>query len=381
MLSVRRKLAALALAGALLVTGCGSRPSTQAPAPAPAASAGSQVAPAAPATPDLAELAKKEGKVVLFTPAKGDWTTRLGQMFKARHGIDVEIVYAGSTQIFNRLRAEKDAPTGDVWMGAGGIIPFLVASKEGLLEPYRIPAVDGWTVPEKAGELVLRDPNWAFTGAYILGLGWAYNPKKTKPEQIPPLEAFADAQWKNQIEMSDPAASGTAVLFIMSVLQKYIDAGKGEEAGWEFLKKFAANSKRFTESGGAPSADVGKGDVLIGLAFDQQAYLLKHKQEPVEWYLPQNTPVLIDPMALVRKAPHPNAGKLLMQFILSREAQEMMSLSGQNVPMRTDVKWFPENTYNFEAYAKNAMKLNLDWMRDNFDRVVQRWRNEIATRK
>ena len=364
------RLCSVLTLAAVLITGCGGSDTSKQPASADSKGA---------VAPTLVELAKKEGKVVVFSPSKGALMDNMAATFKKKYGIDVENVYAGSTQIINRIRAEKDNPTGDVWVGAGGIIPFLVAKKEGVLEPY---AIQGYKVPETAGEIVLRDKDHFFNAAWILTLGWTYNTQKGKPGDIPAdLSGFLDPKWKNQVEMSDPAASGTAVLFIMSEIQKFRNAGKPEAEAWDLLKKFAAQVKRFPESGGGPSADVAKGDVAAGLAFDQQAYLMKGKKEPVDWVLPKNTPVVIDPAGIIKKAPHPNAAKLYMEFLLSMEGQELVAKDGPFLSVRPDVKLSPLFNNTFEDYAKNALKLDLNWLEANFDSVQQKWRTEVAAKK
>jgi iron(III) transport system substrate-binding protein len=367
---INRLFALLTLA-VVLISGCGGAAKNTAQPAAPAQGN----APAA-AAPSLEELAKKEGKVVVFSPSKGALMDNMGIEFKKKYGIEVENIYLGSTQIINRLRAEKDNPTGDVWVGAGGIIPFLVGKKEGVLEPYK---VTGYDFPEKNGEIVMRDKDNYFHGAWILTLGWAYNTQKGTPADVPAnFSDFFDPKWKNQVEMADPAASGTAVLFIMSHILKYKDAGKTEDQAWADLKKFTANVKRFPESGGGPSQDVSKGDIKVGMAFDQQTYLLKAKKEPVEWVLPQNTPVVIDPAGLVAKAPHQNAAKLYLEFLASKEGQTLVANDGPYMPVRPDVPPAALFTHTLADYAKNAQKLDLDWLVNNFDAVQQRWRTEIA---
>ncbi|HWI62487.1 MAG TPA: extracellular solute-binding protein [Symbiobacteriaceae bacterium] len=371
-MTLKRCMAALLSVILLLgLFGCGSK-ETEKPQATP------QATPEAKA-PSLEELAKKEGKVTVLSPSKGDVMTKIGEGFKAKYGIEVENIYMGSTQIINKIRAEKDNPTGDVWIGAGGIIPFLVAKKDGLLDPYEI---KGYKYPEKAGEIVLRDSEHYFSGAWVLTLGWGYNTTKVKPADVPnDFTGFLDPKWKNQVEMADPAASGTAVLFIMSEILKYKAAGKTEDQAWADLAKFAAQVKRFPESGGGPSQDASKGDILVGMAFDQQTYLLKAKKETIDWVLPNNTPVLIDPMGLVKKGPHPNAGKLFMEYVASTEVQQIIATDGPYLPVRSDVKLNPVFNHTFDDYSKKAMKLDLAWLAENFDRVQQKWRTDIATKK
>ena len=133
------------------------------------------------------------------------------------------------------LKGQKDNPKADVWYGGGGIVPFMTATEEGLLEPY-VPA--GYEeMPVERGNLILRDKDFHWTGMCIIALGFAYNPQILSAEEIPKTwDDLVDPRYRGMIEMWDPGVSGTAMLFLGSTLMRAKNEGRGEEAGWDYLK-------------------------------------------------------------------------------------------------------------------------------------------------
>lgn len=209
----------------------------------------------------------------------------------------------------------------------------------------------------------------------MLALGWAYNTQKLQDADVPAaMEEYGAAKWKNQIEMSNPEASGTAALFILATLDRYRQSGQGEDAGWKALESFAANVKRFPESGGGPSQDAAKGDVLVGVTFDQQANLLKVKGEPVEFKLPDQAVILVDPVALVKGAPNPDGAKKFIDFILSKSGQDFLQLDAY-MSLRPDVQPNKVSRYKLDDYVKAAAKVDFTWAADNFDAAVRKFRS------
>ena len=327
----------------------------------------------------LAACGRRGNTIVVYSPMKGSVLGEVARAFERRTGTRVDIFYGGSGEIVSRVRAERGRPRGSVWIGAGGFIPFLVAKREGLLAPYHPPAFDA-DLANVPASIVTHDPDWAFAGAYILALGWAYDPTRTPPGSLPQdLTDLLAPRWKGQIEMSDPASSGTATLFLESVLQEFIAAGRGEQAGWDYLRAFAPAVLRFPESGGAPALDVGKGEAMLGLSFDQQAYLARRQGQAIDFFLPRRTAIAIDPIALIKDGPNPDAARRFVDFFLAREAQGMIRAEGY-FSLRRDVNPPPGSPYSLGDYAAHAMPLDLDWLAANFDRVRRTWREQIAAK-
>src|SRR5207253_6935582 len=82
------------------------------------------------------QTASARETVMVYTAFPGRTPDKWAEAFEKKTGIHVEQVREGTTKIYSRLRAEKGYPRADVWIGGGGMVPFITAANQGLLEPY-----------------------------------------------------------------------------------------------------------------------------------------------------------------------------------------------------------------------------------------------------
>lgn len=322
---------------------------------------------------------KFKGEVVVYTPFPEICAKELAKAFEKKTNIKVDMVMEGTSKVLGRLRAEKDNPKADVWYGAAGMIAFISATKQGLLEPYQPKGYED--LPVSRGNLILRDEAFHWTGIAIIGMGYAYNPKRvTDPPKT--WDELALERWKGKIEMWDPSSSGTAVLFLMSAIQRY-----GEEKGWAYLHKVFENLKRYTVEG-KPAFNVVRGESDIGIHFEHQVLEFLEEQsggDPVDnsdrnirWYLPPESPVIVDPVALIKGAPHPEEARLFIDFVLSPEGQKIINRFFFTI----DPSFGPPANLEgvtLKDMEANAQHLDPVWMADEMDAIRKKWQNEVET--
>lgn len=320
--------------------------------------------------------------VMVYTPFPVTIADKWIKPFENETGIHVEQIKEGTTRVYSRLRAEKSNPRADVWIGGGGMVPFITAANEGLLAPYR---PKGWeNMPEKRGNLVLRDAQWRWVGACIIGLGYAYNPSRLPPEELPKTwDDLADPKWKNEIIMWDPASSGTAMLFLQAALMRSIQKTGNEAAGWKYLKAVYENMPRYCE--GVPSMMVSRNEAKIGIHFEHQVLeqleqssdpaAVAEAQKNLRWTILPDSPVIVDPIALVKNGPDQENGKRFIDFIMSHEGQQILN----QLFFVQDPSFGPPQylDYTLDQMSAVAMPLDVVWMGDNFNRARTRWQNDI----
>ncbi len=320
--------------------------------------------------------------MVVYTPFPEICAKELAKAFEKKTNIYVEMVMEGTSKVLGRLRAEKDNPKADVWYGAAGMIAFISATQQGLLEPYKPKGYED--LPVSRGNLILRDPDFNWTGIAVIGMGYAYNPKILKdPPQT--WDELALERWKGKIEMWDPSSSGTAVLFLMSAIQRY-----GEVKGWEYLHKVFKNLKRYTVEG-KPAFNVVRGESDIGIHFEHQVLEFLEEQsggDPVDnsdrnirWYLPPESPVIVDPVALVKGAPHRAEAEQFIDFVLSPEGQKIINRFFFTI----DPSFGPPPNLEgvtLKDMEERAQHLDPVWMAEQMDAIRKKWQNEVeATRE
>lgn len=321
--------------------------------------------------------------MVVYTPFPDITAKELKYAFEEKYNIRVVQVLEGTTTVRSRLRAEKESPKADVWYGGGGILPFIAMAEEGMLESYRPKGYED--LPVERGNLILRDTDYRWTGMCIIALGFAYNPQVLPPEEAPKTwDDLAEPRFKGMIEMWDPGVSGTAMLFLDSALMRYINEGKGEEAGWDYLKRYWQSLKTYTVAG-KPAFNVARGATPIGIHFEHQVLEFMAEAaggdvaggtDNIRWVLPPDSPVSVDAIALIKNGPNPEHGKLFIDFVMSQEGQKIVNKfffgMDPNMPAPQGL-----GDWDLEILSERAQKLDPVWMSESYDRILKRWQNEI----
>ena len=311
---------------------------------------------------------------MLYCPESPDLSAKIGKAFEEETGIKVSVQYGGTNAIVNRLIAEKNSPNADVWYGGGGLLSFLYAKREGITTPYTPAAFKD--VPVQQGNVYLRDKDWHFVGAEVFVIGFAVNPKLVSKEEAPKTwEDLLDPRWKGQIQMPNPAASGTATLTVLSMLMQARAAGRSENDAWGYFDKLNKNVSLYPESGAAPTRAVAKGDAKVAICFSFMPWSLAARGESVDFILPQQTPVIANPVALVKGSKRPENGKRLYDFILGEGGQKILADHSQII-LNRNVK--PTTPLSFDEVSKNAMAIDVDWAEANYDRIRNEWRGRFG---
>ena len=92
---------------------------------------------------------------------------------------------------------------------------------------------------------------------------------------------------------------------------------------------------------------------------------MRNKGAPIDWVMLEPAVANLHPVGLSAKAPHPNAGKLFIRYLLSQPVQESFAKSGQ-LPARKDAgAGLKEILRGVEPYPSQA---NLaDRLNDNIE--------------
>jgi iron(III) transport system substrate-binding protein len=265
-------------------------------------------------TPALIEAAKKEGKVVWYAAMDLPVSERVARGFEARYpGVAVRIERTGSERQFQRLAQEYAANirAADV-INASDASHFIVWKRNGWLEPYLPEDVARFFAPEH------RDPDgcYATSRVYVASLG--YNTNLVKPEDAP--KSFADLlnpKWMNKLVKAHPAYSGTIMTSTFQIAR---------ELGWEYFEKLAKQRVLQVQSSVDPPNKLALGErYVMADGNDFNLVLLKEAGKPVEIVYPaEGAPLIVGPNAVLKRAPNPNAARLLQSYIFSREGQQLL---------------------------------------------------------
>jgi ABC-type Fe3+ transport system substrate-binding protein len=281
---------------------------------------------AAQSNDELLAKAKAEKEVVYYTELIVDQIVRpLAAAFERKYGIKVTYWRGDSQAAGLRLAMEHKAgrTQADVWSTASGIGALLDA---GLIERFAI---------ENAAALgpQFRDPGGYWVATNMIVIGAAVNTglaaERDRPQGIEDLLA---PRWRNQMVWKQNDVTG-AWGFIGNVLTNL-----GEERGLAYLRKL--NAQNIAPVGASTRA------ILDGVIGGEHALVLgvsAHNTEisrkagaPVAWLPLRSAWATPHTIGVTSAAPHPNAARLLVDFVVSREGQEIFRKAGY-LPARPDV--------------------------------------------
>jgi ABC-type Fe3+ transport system substrate-binding protein len=273
-------------------------------------------APARAADAALYAAAKKEGQVVWYTSLIVTQAVRpLIEVFNKKYpGIEVHFARADSGP--NAIKIMTEARAGnvqsDVFDGIDTTPPLL---KAGLVEPF-VPSEAGKYSPE------LKDAGGRWNALVLYFLTPAINTDLVPGPQAPKTsQDLLDPRWRGKIAWSDVPASG-APIYVGSILQTM-----GDDKGMAFLKALSRQDIVNVDATNRAVLDqviLGEYTIALGI-FNHHAVLSAQKGAPVAWLKLEPISALMHSVGLVKNAPHPNAGKLLIDFLTSEEGQRTLA--------------------------------------------------------
>jgi ABC-type Fe3+ transport system substrate-binding protein len=264
------------------------------------------------ADPALIEAAKKEGRVVWYTTLIVNQAIRpLKAAFEKKYpGIELQYARADETPTAAKILEEGVAGRlqADVFDGITNMIPLKRAR---LLASYAPAAADRY--PQE-----LKDANghWNALLLYVFapGINTTLVPKDRAPSTY---QALLDPQWTGKMAWNPSSIAG-AIGFVGNIL-----TSMGEERGMDYLRALSAQKIVNVEASARAILDqVIAGEYAIGLmSFNHHTVISAQKGAPSDWLKLEPVPVAFDAAGLLKDAPHPNAARLLIEFLTSEEGQ------------------------------------------------------------
>jgi iron(III) transport system substrate-binding protein len=100
---------------------------------------------------------------------------------------------------------------------------------------------------------------------------------------------------------------------------------QGEERGWDWLRKLAANTGHFTARSRDVPTVVAKGEFAAGFAVPSyMAFEEKLAGFDIKYLAPKNAFVTPKPMAILAGARNPKAARAFIEFLLTERAQKVL---------------------------------------------------------
>jgi len=293
------------------------------------------------------EAANKEGKVVAAIPTSPELRTGMEKAFGEKFkGIKLELIPGPATALANRIVSEHKAGVRNFDLFIAGTAVQLGVMYEGAVEPFEPYMI----LPE------VKDPkNW-FGGhlwvdnkttkrfiypfqAYVTEPGW-YNSELFDGEKFRTYDELLNPKLKGRIGIHEPRRPGTG-----QAVWIYLGIFKGEG----FLRKLAEQNLVISEDLRQLAEMLAKSKLALVLGpgyrvlapFVQAGLPLKPIPVPKEGI---HATAGVGAITVIKNPPHPNATKVFVNWLLSKEGQEIFSRATGQATRRLDVdtKWLVE---------------------------------------
>ena len=262
----------------------------------------------------LIAAARKEGSVTWYTTQIVNQFTRpAADAFQKKYGIKVDFVRGDSVEIALRVINEAQA---------GRVLADVFDSTSGLSALKKANLVERW-IPEDARRLpkAFWDPDsyWVATNVFINqpAFNTTLIPKGTEPKTYQDL---LDPRWKGKMAWAGHSTPSGAPGFIGAILH-----AMGPDAGAAYLRELAKQQiTPLSISSRAAVDQVIAGEYPIVLqALNHQPVISARLGAPVDWIPLSPALGILSVASLMKNSPHPNAGKLLIDYFISEEGQKL----------------------------------------------------------
>jgi iron(III) transport system substrate-binding protein len=257
--------------------------------------------------------------------------------FTAKTGVQIELLSSGTTELVNRLKAEGDRTSADLFItnDAGSLE---LARAAGLLHPLNMREV------ERAIPAQFRAQDNAWVG--LSGRFWivVYNTTMVKPDQVKSLLDLADPKWKDKIAIPN---SGSEYLQAgVSVIR----ATYGDEKTKQFLQGIKTNADNQVYQKSSQIVDaVAKGQVPLGIVNHYYIYrhLAAQPGAPIAALMPDQQEggmgaiMNVAGVGVIKSTKHLDNAKLLVEFLVAQAGQRLFAELDKEYPLHQDVKADP----------------------------------------
>ena len=307
-------------------------------------------------------MAEPSGKVMLYSSMQEAQLQAIEQAFEAKYpGVDMEYYYAGGGKLVTKMTTEAQdggqIACDVVWLGDPSDYESFKAN--GWLMPYVSPETD-----HIAKEYI--DAEGYYTAGRLVTMGIAWNINLVEEADAPKTwEDLLDPKWQNQIIMTDPAQASTTKYWMAAMMQN-------EKYGPAFFEKLRENGVELESGTTATHNRVADASYMVGICLDYvSANLIAEGSPMASHYTTEDVITMTSPVAMIKGCANEDNGKLLMDFILSKEGQEVL-VANNLVSVRDDV----EMQVDTSAIAAinmpvdfNDLGANLQNYLDNFNKI------------
>ncbi|MFV0480834.1 MAG: Fe(3+) ABC transporter substrate-binding protein [Campylobacteraceae bacterium] len=303
-----------------------------------------------------AKNTKDEGVVNIYTARHYESDKALYALFKEKTGIQVNVVSAGAPELIERIKREGESTSADIFITVDGGVLY-TAKTAGILQP-----IDSKKILENVPSN-LRDKDNMWVGVTSRARVIVYSLDRVKPEQLSTYEDLANPKWKGKV-VARPSSS----MYDQSLLASLITFdGEANALSWVkgVVNNFARPPKG-NDRGQAVDIVAGVADVaLMNTYYIGQMLNSKNPEEvavakKIGIFFPNQattgTHINLSGAGLTKYAKNRENAIKFIDFLTSKQAQEMISVANYEYPVNPEAKQHP----TLESWGKFKIQ-NIDF--------------------
>lgn len=277
----------------------------------------------------LHEAAKKEKEFTWYTAHYNSETAAaLCQGFEKKYpGVKCNYIRTTAQVAYQRLAQDQKAGIAQATViSSTDQSHYTKMKQDGWLQPYK---------PKNLPELVdafrsFNDPDDLFIATAAGLVLITYNTSVVSASEAPKKWTdLADPKWKNKVSIGHPGFSGYVGTWVVQMKKLY---------GWDYFKKLELNKPRIGRSINDTVTMLNAKESIVAAGPSATTLESKAKGNPLAVVYPEDGAVLmVSASGILKNAPAPNAGRLFMEYLLSREGNDVMVQQHQD-PVNKHVK-------------------------------------------
>jgi iron(III) transport system substrate-binding protein len=268
--------------------------------------------------------------LVVYTPNEQEMLDSLIPVFESKTGVKVQLITAGTGELYQRIKSEAASPQGDVMFGGGAA---QANANIALWEPY--------TSPEDANMVDAgKNKTGSFTPYQADGSNLLVNKDAATAANVT-ITGYADLlkpELKGKIAYGDPTASSSAFAQLTNML-KAVGGDYESEKSWGYVKSLVAQLNGITIGSSSQVAkDVANGEYIVGLTYEPLSQNIVKSGAPVEIVYPnEGAAFLPATLQIIKGDPNPAAAKAFVDFIISEDGQKIIAEKTAGRPLRNGI--------------------------------------------
>jgi iron(III) transport system substrate-binding protein len=267
------------------------------------------------------------GKLVIYSPNSESLVTNIIPKFEELTGIKVELISAGTGEVWKRIESEKNNPYADiVWGGQ------LANYNADLLEDY-VSSNNNGVLPQ------FRNISGKMTPYCLDGSVLLVNTNLIGNIKVDGYADLLNPALKGKLIMGDPTNSSSAFAQLSNML---MDMGGNytADAGWNYVRSLLIQvDGKIAQSSSGVHKGVADGEYTVGITYEDPSVTYVRDGAPVRVvYMKEGVSFLPALTGIVKGSKNLESAKKWVDFIVSKDAQNIIGTQLTVRPVRDDAE-------------------------------------------